>query len=152
MRCSSSRSRRGSFSLSPLPDYVMFGSFIAEPWLLSSPDQLGCCEYLRCVDCGLIHTCWLSCLCDLDYCRLPWNRFGHDRAKNDSGSCFSPVKALIAGLLHAHNGLSSDCIRLVNEGLIFLINLVCLGTTQTELVGWLSSPQPLNSTGREVRT
>ena len=37
------------------------------------------------------------------------------------------------------------------EGLVFLKNLVCLKTTQTELEGCLSSPQPLNSTGREVR-
>ena len=38
-----------------------------------------------------------------------------------------------------------------NEGLVCLINLVCLGTTQIELEGWISSPQPLNSTGREFR-
>ena len=38
-----------------------------------------------------------------------------------------------------------DCIGVVNEGLMCLINLVCLGTTQTELEGWLSSPKPLNS-------
>ena len=38
-----------------------------------------------------------------------------------------------------------------DEGLVCLINLVCLETTQTELEGWLSSPQPINSTGREVR-
>ena len=37
-------------------------------------------------------------------CRLLWDRFGHDRAKNNSGSCFSPVKDLIAGLLHTHSG------------------------------------------------
>ena len=101
--------------------------------------------------CGLIHTCWLSFLCDLGCCRLLWNRFGHDRAKNNLGSCFSPVKALIAGLLHACSGLSLDCIGVVNEGLMCLINLVCLGTTQIELEGWISSPQPLNSTGREVK-
>ena len=33
-----------------------------------------------------------------------------------------------------------------SEGLVCLINLVCLGATPTELEGWLSSPQPLNST------
>ena len=38
-----------------------------------------------------------------------------------------------------------------DEGLICLKNLVGLGTTQIELEGWISSPQPLNSTGREVR-
>ena len=37
------------------------------------------------------------------------------------------------------------------EGLVCLINLVCLGATQIELEGWISSPQPLNSTGREFR-
>ena len=36
-------------------------------------------------------------------------------------------------------------------GLVCLINLVCLETTHTEIEGWLSSPQPLNSIGREVR-
>ena len=40
---------------------------------------------------------------------------------------------------------------MVNEGLMCLINLMSLRTTQIELEGWLSSPQPLNSTGREVR-
>ena len=33
-----------------------------------------------------------------------------------------------------------------DEGLVCLIKLVCLGTTQTELEDWISSPQPLNST------
>ena len=140
MRWSSSRSRRGSFSLSPLPNNVMFSYFIIEPWLLSSPDQLRCCEYLHGVRCGLIHTCWLSHLCNLGCYRLMWNHFGHDRAKNDSWSCFSPVKALIVGLLHVRSGLSSDCIEVVNEGLMCLINLVCLGTTQIELEDWLCSP------------
>ena len=37
-------------------------------------------------------------------CRLLWDRFGHDRAKNDQGSCFSPVKYLIARLLHTRSG------------------------------------------------
>ena len=35
-----------------------------------------------------------------------------------------------------------------DEGLVFLINLVCLGATQIEVKGCLSSPQPQSSTGR----
>ena len=35
-----------------------------------------------------------------------------------------------------------------DEGLVCLINLGCLGATQTELEGWLSSPQPQSSTGK----
>ena len=35
-------------------------------------------------------------------------------------------------------------------GLVCLGNLVCLETTQTELEGWLYSPQPLNSTRRNA--
>ena len=35
-----------------------------------------------------------------------------------------------------------------DESLVRLINLVCLGATQTKLEGWLSSPQPRSSTGR----
>ena len=98
-------------------------------------------------------TFWLAVFfpCDLGCCRLLWNCFGHDRAKKDSWSCFSPVKALIAGLLHARSGLSLDYIGVVNEGLMCCIKLVCLGTTQKELEGWISSPQPLNSIGREVK-
>ena len=65
--------------------------------------------------------------CDLGCCRLSWDRFGHDRAKNDPRSCISPVKALIAGCCMHALFLSSDCIGVVNEGLIRLIKLVCLG-------------------------
>ena len=36
----------------------------------------------------------------------------------------SPVKAVIVVLLHAHSCLSLDCIGVVNEGLMCLINLV----------------------------
>ena len=103
MRCS--LSRRRSFSLSPLSDCVMFDYFIVEPWLLFSYDQLGCCGYLRCVGRGSSTFCLdVVFPCDFGYYRLLWNHFGYDRPKNDSGSCFSPVKALIAGLLHAHSG------------------------------------------------
>ena len=35
-----------------------------------------------------------------------------------------------------------------DEGLVFLINMGCLGATQTELEGWLSFPQPQSSTGK----
>ena len=45
-----------------------------------------------------------------------------------------------------YNGWSSDCVGSRDGGLVCLINLVCLETTQIELEGWLSSPQPLNST------
>ena len=54
-------------------------------------------------------------------------------------------------LLRVYSGWSSDCVGVGMKVGVCLINLVCLGTTQTELEGWLSSPQPLNSTGMEVR-
>ena len=75
---------------------------------------------------GLLLPQLLGCVFPLcfGYFRLLWNHFGHDTAKNDSGSCFSPVKSLIVGLLHARSGLSLDCIGAVNEGLMCLINLV----------------------------
>ena len=38
-----------------------------------------------------------------------------------------------------------------DDGLICLKNLVGLGTTQIELEGWLSSPQPRGSTGKGVQ-
>ena len=63
----------------------------------------------------------------------------------------SPIQAMnsLFGCVYAVVGL-----RAVLEwgcGLCLLEKTVCLGATQTELEGWLSSPQPLNSTGREVR-
>ena len=71
-------------------------------------------------------TFWLALVfpCDLGCCRLLWDRFGHDSAKNDPGSCISPVKALIAGCCMHAVVLSSDCIGVVNEGLLCLINLM----------------------------
>ena len=59
------------------------------------------------------------------------------------------VKCLV--LLHVCSGWSSDCVGVGMKVGVCLINLVCLGATQIELEGWRSSPQPLNSTGREVR-
>ena len=87
-----------------------------------------------------------------DCCKLLGIHFGHDRAKNDSGVVFlaQDVNRLY-DRLHVCNGWSSDCVGSRDGGLVCLINLVCLETTQTELEGWLSSPQPLNSTGREVK-
>ena len=55
-----------------------------------------------------------------------WDHFGHDRAKNDPRSCISPVKALIVGCCMHTVVLSSNCIGVVNEGLMWLINLVGL--------------------------
>ena len=53
-----------------------------------------------------------------------WDRFGHDRAKNDPGSCISPAKDLIAGCYMHIVVLSLDYIGVVNEGLMCLINLL----------------------------
>ena len=63
----------------------------------------------------------------------------------------SPIQAVnrLFDCVYAVVGLQTCWSR--DEGLVFLINLVRLGTTQTELEGWISSQQPLNSTGREVR-
>ena len=61
----------------------------------------------------------------------------------------SHVQAVNCLLLRVCSGWSSDYVGSRDGGLVFLINLVCLETTQTELEGWISSPQPLNSTGRE---
>ena len=94
--------------------------------------------------------CWLCCFYMLGCCRLLWSRFGHDRAKNDPG-VVSLIQAVIVGWLHAYSGWSSNCVWSGDEGLVCLKNLVGLGTTQIELEGWLSSPQPVNSTGREVK-
>ena len=78
------------------------------------------------------------------------NRFGHDRAKNDSGIEFpSQTYGLFVCCMYAVVGLGLCWSG--NEGMVCLINLVCLGATQTKLEGWLSSLQPLNRTGREVR-
>ena len=76
----------------------------------------------------------------LGCCRLLWSHFGHDRAKNDP-RVVSPVQ--VVGL--------RIVLGVGDEGLVCLTNLVGLGNTQIELEGWLSSPQPLNSTGKEVR-
>ena len=46
------------------------------------------------------------------------------------------------------NGWSSDYVGSMDGGLVFLTNLVCWETTQTELEGWISSPQPWSSTGK----
>ena len=54
-------------------------------------------------------------------------------------------------LLRVYSGWSSDCVGVGMKVGVCLINLVCLGATQTGLEGCLSSPQPLNSTRREVR-
>ena len=64
----------------------------------------------------------------------------------------SPVKAM-NGLvfLHVCSGWSSNCAGVGMKVGVCLINLVCLGATQIELDGWISSLQPLNSTGREVK-
>ena len=63
----------------------------------------------------------------------------------------SPVKAVIVGFVACMQWWVFGLCWIGDEGLVCLTNLVCLGTTQTKLEGWLSSPQPLNSTGREVR-
>ena len=62
-----------------------------------------------------------------------------------------PVQAMncFFGYMHAVVGLWT--VLEWDEGLVCLINLVCLGITQIELEGWLSSPQPLDSIGREVK-
>ena len=62
-----------------------------------------------------------------------------------------PVKVVIAGFVVCMQWLVFRLYWGGDEGLICLKNLVGLGTTQTDLEGWLSSPQPLNSNGREVR-
>ena len=85
-------------------------------------------------------------------CGFLLGRFGHDRAKNDSGIGFPHPSCESLVLLRVYSGWSSDCVGVGMKVGVCLINLVCLGTTQTELEGWLSSPQPLNSTGREVRS
>ena len=71
-------------------------------------------------------TFWLAVVfpCDLGCFRLLWDIFGHDRAKNDPWSCISLVKALIAGCCMNIVVLSSDCIGVVNEGLMCLIKIV----------------------------
>ena len=56
--------------------------------------------------------------------RLLWDCFGHDRAKNDPGSCISPVKSLITGCCMQAVVLSLDYIGVVNQGLMCLIKLV----------------------------
>ena len=64
---------------------------------------------------------------------------------------FFPIQAVnrLFDCVYAVVGLWTCWSR--DEGLVCLINLVRLGTTQIELEGWFSSPQPLNSTGIEVR-
>ena len=91
------------------------------------------------------HVAGCVCFTFWDCYRLFWSRFGHDRAKNNSRVVF---------LAQVVNRLC-DCMYAVvgsrDGGLVCLINLVCLETTQIELEGWISSPPPLNSTRREVR-
>ena len=83
-------------------------------------------------------------------CRLFWSRFGHDKAKNDSGIDFPyPSYESLVCCVYEVDGLRT--MLEWDEALVCFISLVCLGTTQIELEGWLSSPQPMNSTGREVR-
>ena len=96
------------------------------------------------------HICWLSCHCDLGYCRLLWNHFGHDRAKNNSGVCF-PLSRFNCWFVASTQWLVFGLHWSGNEGLMCMTKLVFLGTTQIELEGWISSPQPLNSTGRECK-
>ena len=84
------------------------------------------------------------------YCGFPLSHFGHDRAKNDSGIEFpSQSCELLVCCVYAVVGLGLCWSG--NEGMGCLINLVCLGATQAELEGCLSSPQRLNRTGREFR-
>ena len=63
----------------------------------------------------------------------------------------SPVKAVIAGFAACMQWLVFILYWSGDEVLICLKNLVCVGTTKTELEGQLSSRQPPNRTRREVR-
>ena len=64
----------------------------------------------------------------------------------------SPVKDVNGlVLLGVCSGWYSDCVGVGMKVGVCLINQVCLGATQAKLEGWISSSQPLNSTGREVR-
>ena len=86
-----------------------------------------------------------------DCCRLFWSRFGHNRAKNDSVIDFPCQAVNTLVLLRVCSGWYLDCVGVGMKVGVCLINMVCLEATQTELEGWLTSPQPLNSTGRECR-
>ena len=44
------------------------------------------------------------------YCRLLLSRFGHDRAKNDSGIKFPSQICELLALLYVCSGWSSDCV------------------------------------------
>ena len=70
--------------------------------------------------------------------------FGHDRAKNNS-QIVSPIKVVIAGFVACMQWL---VFGLCGVGLKagYALEIWCLGDTQTELDGWISSPQPLDST------
>ena len=67
-------------------------------------------------------------------CGFLLSRFGHDRAKNDSGIDFPcPSCELLVCCMYVVDGLQT--VLEWDEGLVFLINLVFLGITQTELEG-----------------
>ena len=101
------------------------------------------------MDCCFPHV--VSCVTDTfwDCCNSLGSCFGHDRDKNKSGIEFpSQSCEFLVCCMYVVVGLGLCWSG--NEGMGCLINLVCLGATQAELEGWFSSPQPLNSTGREV--
>ena len=79
------------------------------------------------------------------------SRFGHNRAKNDLGVVFlNQAVNRLCDFVYAVVGLQT-VLGVGGECFVCLKNLVGLGTTQIELEGWISSPQQLNSTRREVR-
>ena len=77
--------------------------------------------------------------------------FGHDKAKNNFEIILLSLSCELLDFAVCMQWLVFGLYWSGNEGLVCLKNLVCLGTTQRELEGWIYSPQPLNSIGREVR-
>ena len=70
-----------------------------------------------------------------DCCKLLGSRFGHDRAKNNSGIVFlAQAVNCLCDYVYAVVGLQT-VLGSRDGGLVCLINLVCLETVQIELEG-----------------